>query len=192
MSRVSLRFALPLIGFALLLVVLAIGLLHAPEKGLIPSPLIGKSAPQFTLPTLNDAQHPLSSQALRGHWSLVNVWGTWCSECRAEHAMLLQIKQDGRLPIIGIDWKDDDSDALAWLSQLGNPYQRIGTDHDGSVAIDWGVYGAPESFLVNPDGRVVFKQIGAMTPEVWQREILPRISVTTAPATNGAARAAGA
>lgn len=170
------RFALPLAAFALLLVVLVVGLKHAPQKDIIPSPLIGKAAPQFSLPNLFDRDHPLDANALRGRWSLVNVWGTWCVECRAEHATLLQIKQQGRVPIIGIDWKDDDADALTWLAQLGNPYERIGTDHDGRVAIDWGVYGAPESFLINPSGTVVYKHIGAMTLQVWQQEFLPRIA----------------
>jgi cytochrome c biogenesis protein CcmG/thiol:disulfide interchange protein DsbE len=178
------RSLLPLAGFALLLLVLVVGLRRSPEKGIIPSPLIGKPAPQFTLPNLLDPAHPLSTGELRGRWSLVNVWGTWCFECRAEHSTLLQIKQQGAVPIIGIDWKDEDRDALSWLQQLGNPYERIGTDHDGRVAIDWGVYGAPESFLINPSGTIVYKHIGALTPQVWQREFLPRIGAA-------ASRAAG-
>lgn len=170
------RFVLPLAAFVLLLVVLLVGLKRAPDKNNLPSPLIGKPVPQFTLPNLFDTTQPLSSEALKGHWSLVNVWGTWCVECRAEHAALLQIKQEARVPIIGIDWKDQDEDALTWLAQLGNPYERVGTDHEGRVAIDWGVYGAPESFLINPSGTVVYKHIGAMTSQVWQREFLPRVS----------------
>jgi len=172
------RFVLPLAAFVLLLVVLLVGLKRAPDKNNLPSPLIGKPVPQFTLPNLFDTTQPLSSEALKGHWSLVNVWGTWCVECRAEHAALLQIKQEARVPIIGIDWKDQDEDALTWLAQLGNPYERVGTDHEGRVAIDWGVYGAPESFLINPSGTVVYKHIGAMTSQVWQREFLPRVSAT--------------
>ena len=169
------RFALPLAAFALLLVVLVVGLLHAPEKGIIASPLIGRPAPPFTLPDLLEQPGSLSVQALQGHWSVVNVWGTWCVECRAEHATLLQISHEGRVPIIGIDWKDDDGDARRWLSELGNPYQRVGADREGRVAIDWGVYGAPESFLVNPAGVVVHKHIGALTPQVWQQEFLARL-----------------
>jgi cytochrome c biogenesis protein CcmG/thiol:disulfide interchange protein DsbE len=169
------RYALPLAGFALLLVVLIVGLRHAPEKGLIPSPLIGKPAPQFTLPDLLEPPAALSAQALQGHWTVVNVWGTWCVECRAEHQTLLQMSREGRIPIIGIDWKDDDGDARRWLNELGNPYQRVGADREGRVAIDWGVYAAPETFLVNPAGIVVYKQIGGMTPQVWQREFLARL-----------------
>ncbi len=169
------RFLLPLGAFLLLLVVLIAGLVHAPQKGIIVSPLLGKQAPNFQLPGLLDATQPLQAQALRGHWTLVNVWGTWCVECRAEHQTLLAIKQQGRVPIYGIDWKDDDAQARAWLSELGNPYERVGADREGRVAIDWGVYGAPESFLVNPSGTVVYKHVGAMTPEVWEREFLSRV-----------------
>jgi len=136
----------------------------------------------------------VSAETLKGHWSLVNVWGTWCVECRAEHEVLLQIKQEARVPIIGIDWKDQNEDALSWLAQLGNPYERIGTDNDGRVAIDWGVYGAPESFLISPAGTVVYKHIGAMTEQVWNSEFLPRVNATSgAPAAPaGPANATGA
>jgi cytochrome c biogenesis protein CcmG/thiol:disulfide interchange protein DsbE len=177
MSAVALRyrFALPLGAFLLLLVVLVAGLYHAPEKGIIRSPLLGKPAPQFSLPGLLDESRPLQSQTLRGHWSLVNVWGTWCVECRAEHETLLQIRQQGRVPLYGIDWKDDDGQARTWLTELGNPYERVGADREGRVAIDWGVYGAPESFLVDPSGTVVYKYVGALTAEVWQREFLSRL-----------------
>jgi cytochrome c biogenesis protein CcmG, thiol:disulfide interchange protein DsbE len=169
------RFLLPLGAFALLVVVLIVGLRHAPEKSIIPSPLMGKSAPQFSLHNLFDGQDQVNTGALRGHWTLVNVWGTWCGECRAEHEALLQIKREGQVPIIGIDWKDSDEDAQAWLAQLGNPYESVGTDHDGRVAIDWGVYGAPESFLISPDGKVVEKEVGAITAQIWQQKFLPHL-----------------
>jgi cytochrome c biogenesis protein CcmG/thiol:disulfide interchange protein DsbE len=149
-----------------------------PDKGLIPSPLIGKPAPQFSLPSLYTGAGPVDSARLRGHWSVVNVWGSWCDTCRAEHPTLLAIEQQqqGRVPIIGIDWHDDDADAMSWLGQLGNPYMQVGADRNGQVAIAWGVYGAPESFLVDPRGIVVYKQIGEITPEVWQKEFLARIN----------------
>lgn len=169
------RFVLPLAAFALLLLVLMAGLRHAPEKGIIVSPLLGKAAPQFSLPGLLDASAPLQAQSLRGHWSVLNVWGTWCQECRAEHETLLQIKQQGKVPLYGIDWKDDDAQARAWLSELGNPYERVGADREGRVAIDWGVYGAPETFLINPAGTVVYKHVGALTPQIWQQEFLSRV-----------------
>lgn len=174
------RFLLPLGGFALLVIVLIVGLKHAPDKSIIPSPLIGKSVPQFSLHNLVDGGPPVRDSLLRGRWSLVNVWGTWCFECKAEHQALLLIKREGQVPIIGIDWKDTDPDAQAWLEQLGNPYDCVGTDHDGRVAIDWGVYGAPESFLVSPDGKIVEKQVGAMTAEIWHQKFLPHLQAAGA------------
>lgn len=169
------RFLLPLAVFALLVVVLAIGIRHAPEKDIIPSPLIGKPAPHFALPDLADPAHTLDSSSLTGHWYLFNVWGTWCFECRAEHDTLLEVRKAGLVPLVGLDWKDDDGEARAWLAQLGNPYQVVAVDHNGRAAIDWGVYGAPETFLVNPQGIVVYKYVGPLTHEVWTHDILPRV-----------------
>ena len=177
------RFLWPLAGFALLVVVLIVGLRKAPEKGIIESPLLGKAAPTFEVPALIDSTQRVGTADLKGGWHLLNVWGTWCVECRAEHATLLAIRDEGRVPVIGLDWKDDDAAAIAWLAQLGNPYQQVGADRDGRVAIDWGVYGAPESFLINPDGIVVEKQTGAMTPEIWRTRFLPHLA-----APSGAAR----
>jgi cytochrome c biogenesis protein CcmG/thiol:disulfide interchange protein DsbE len=175
------RFMLPLGVFVLLAAVLAIGIRHSPEKAIIASPLLGKPAPQFSLPSLTDPARAVSSQDLKGHWYLFNVWGTWCAECRAEHEMLLQVRRAGVLPLIGLDWKDDDAQAREWLRQLGDPYQSIAVDRTGHTAIDWGVYGAPETFLVSPQGIVVYKHVGALTEDVWTRQILPR--VTASPAT---------
>ena len=170
------RFLWPLVGFALLAVVFIVGLRNADQKGVIASPLIGKPAPTFAAPDLLDPDARVQTPQLRGGWHLVNVWGTWCVECRAEHAALLAIKQEGRVPIVGLDWKDTDSDAMAWLAQLGNPYERVGTDRDGRIAIDWGVYGAPESFLVDPQGIVRQKRTGAMTRELWEQCFLPHLT----------------
>ena len=170
------RFYVPLGIFVLLAVVLAVGIRHAPDKGIIVSPLLNKAAPQFALPELADPARVVDSAALQGRWYLLNVWGTWCVECRAEHAMLLRIHADGRVPLIGLDWKDEDARAQAWLAQLGNPYERVAVDRDGRAAIDWGVYGAPETFLVNPKGIVVYKHVGALDEATWTREILPRLS----------------
>jgi len=170
------RFLLPLGAFLLLAVVLAVGIWHSPEKGVIASPLLGRPAPQFALPELNHPGRQLRSAELKGRWYLFNVWGTWCGGCREEHQALLQVRRAAVVPIIGLDWKDDDAQALSWLTQLGNPYQSVATDHSGREAIEWGVYGAPETFLVNPQGIVVYKHVGALTPDTWSREILPRVS----------------
>ncbi len=172
------RFLLPLGVFAVLVIVLAFGIYNAPRNGSkeIVSPLLGKAAPEFTLPKLLEAGERYEGKSLVGGWHLVNVWGTWCGECRAEHATLLQIKGEGRVPIVGIDWKDEDAAATAWLSQLGNPYETVVADRDGRVAIDWGVYGAPESFLVDPQGVVIEKQTGPMTMEDWQQKFLPHVT----------------
>jgi cytochrome c biogenesis protein CcmG/thiol:disulfide interchange protein DsbE len=170
------RFLWPLVAFAALAVVMAVGLRNADQKGIIASPLIGKAAPDFEAPNLLEPGGRVSSAQLRGGWHLVNVWGTWCVECRAEHSALLAIRQEGKVPIVGLDWKDADDDAKAWLAQLGNPYQQVGTDRDGRIAIDWGVYGAPESFLVDPSGVVRQKRTGAMTAELWSRCFLPHLA----------------
>lgn len=174
------RFLIPVVAFALLVVVLAIGIKHSPEKGIIPSPLIGKPAPQFSLPNLEDPTHTVSSAALRGRWYLLNVWGSWCGTCREEHPMLLEVRRSGRVRLIGLDWKDDDSQARGYLQQLGDPYEFVAADRDGRTAIDWGVYAAPESFLVNPAGIVVYKCMGELTPEIWEKEILPRLAAAQA------------
>jgi len=185
------RFLLPLGAFILLVVVLIVGLKHAPDKETIKSPLIGKSAPEFNLPKLIDVGQNLDASALRGGWHLVNVWATWCVTCREEHATLLEIQRQGQVPIVGIDWKDEDASALSWLAQLGNPYQVVLADRDGRVAIDFGVYLAPESFLVNPAGIIVEKQYGAMTMDDWQNKFLSHVR-SSAPAGSAAPATAAA
>jgi len=169
------RFILPLGIFALLAIVLAIGIKHSPEKGTIASPLIGKAAPQFTLPVLTDSNRTFRSADLKGRWYVFNVWGTWCGGCREEHTVLLEIRKIAQVPLIGLDWKDEDPQALQWLTELGNPYEVVAADREGRIAIDWGVYGAPETFLVDPQGIVVYKFIGPMTVEAWQTKFVPRL-----------------
>lgn len=180
MSR--LRFIIPLLVFALLVAVLGIGIRQSPDKNIIPSPLIGKPAPAFSLPNLIEPGQRVSTAQFRGHWYLFNIWGTWCVECRVEQPMLLKIKQSGVIPLVGLDWRDDPNDALSYLKQEGDPYETIAVDQDGSEAIMWGAYGAPETFLVNPQGIVVYKYIGPITEEAWQREILPRLPLASTPA----------
>ena len=169
------RFVLPLGIFALLAIVLAIGIKHSPEKGTIPSPLIGKAAPDFTLPVLTDTNRTFRSIDLKGRWYVFNVWGTWCGGCREEHSVLVEISKRSEVPLIGLDWKDEDPQALQYLSELGNPYEVVAADREGRIAIDWGVYGAPETFLVDPQGIVVYKFIGPLTLEAWEAEFVPRL-----------------
>jgi cytochrome c biogenesis protein CcmG, thiol:disulfide interchange protein DsbE len=171
----SARFLVPLGAFALLVVVLGVGIKHSPEVGVIVSPLVGKPAPDWTLPSLGAPTRMVGSKDLQGQWYVLNVWGTWCEACRAEHAMLLQVQRSGQVPIIGIDWNDDDTSAAEWLARLGNPYRAVAVDHDGRAAIAWGVYGAPETFLVNPQGVVVYKQVGELTQDVWRQQFLARL-----------------
>ncbi len=191
------RFLIPLATFVLLAIVLAIGIERSPEKGLIQSPLIGKSAPGFELPALTDPAHRVAAADFAGRWYVFNVWGTWCEGCRAEHPTLLAIAKSGLVPLVGLDWKDDDGVATRFLNELGNPYTAVAADRDGRIAIDWGVYGAPETFLVNDRGIVVHKQIGSLTPEIWQRDFVPLIPrsaavrTTQETLTDGAPRGAG-
>jgi len=171
------RFLIPLGAFVLLVVVLAVGIKNSPDKGTIPSPLIGKPAPVFNLATLTEPKRTMSNAELRGKWYVINIWGTWCVACRQEHSYLLEMKRSGAMPIIGLNWKDNDEKAREWLTQLGDPYDLVAMDYDGSVAIDWGAYGAPETFLVNPEGIVIKKRVGVMTPEVWN-DFLSHLSAT--------------
>lgn len=168
------RFLLPGLLFAVLVAIFAVGLQRDP--GLVPSPLIGRQAPAFSLPVLDDATRTLTNQDLRGHVSLVNIWGTWCAGCRQEHDVLLTLASEGGVRIYGINWKDDPDLARDWLARLGNPYVSVGVDLDGRVAIDWGVYGAPETFLIGPDGTVLYKHIAPLTMDVWRSEFAPRIA----------------
>lgn len=170
------RFLVPLGVFAALVVVLAVGINHSRSVGVLQSPLVGHQIPDWELPTLTDPAKTLGSRQLKGQWYVLNYWGTWCYACRAEHSTLLQAQRDARVQIIGIDWKDENpADALAFLSQLGNPYSQVVTDRTGNTAIDLGIAAAPESFLVNPDGVIVYKEPGVITPQSWQRQFLARL-----------------
>jgi len=153
------------------------------DPNVLPSPLIGKPAPSIALTDVMDPTRPVNNSEFKGQVYIVNVWGTWCQACREEHEALLEIAQQKVVPIIGLVYQDQRDKAKQWLEQLGNPYTAVAFDTDGRTAIDWGVYGAPETFLVDSRGRIVYKFISPMTPEVWQREFLPRIA---------AARGAGA
>lgn len=165
----------PILLFALLGILLAVGLKIADHKTDLPSPLIGKMIPEFSLPLLGQEEVIITHNDLIGEPFLLNVWASWCVTCRVEHPFIEQLAKSGKLRVIGLNYRDEESDALAWLRQFGNPYAMNIADLPGRTAIDFGVYAAPESFLVDPTGRIVFKQIGAVTPEVIENEILPRV-----------------
>lgn len=167
------RYLIPLVLFLGLVVFLAIGLTRDPHE--VPSPLINQPAPTFTLAQLADPSKTFSAEEMRGKVWLLNVWATWCFVCREEHPMLLEIQRSGAVPIYGLDSKDKREDALAWLQELGDPYVLSVSDFDGRVGIDYGVYGAPETFLIDKNGVIRFKRIGPITPDVWQKQILPLV-----------------
>lgn len=167
------RYLLPLAGLAILVAFFFYGLQRQP--GDIPSPLIGKPAPSFSLPSVDNPGRNVSNADYRGHMYVLNVWGTWCVGCRDEHAALVAIARTNAVPIVGLNWKDERPLAIQWLKELGNPYTACAFDVDGRAAIDWGVYGAPETFLVDANGIVIHKHIAPLTEEIWQRDFLPRI-----------------
>ncbi len=168
------RYLLPLIGVVVLIPILILGLNSDPSE--LPSQFIGKPAPEFDLPTLRDAQQRISTADLKGQVSVVNIWATWCVGCRAEHEFLMQLFRENSIPIYAINWRDNRTDAMNWLAQLGDPYVASGFDEDGRVGIDWGVYGAPETFLINADGQVVYRFTGPLNNVLWEQEFLSRIA----------------
>jgi cytochrome c biogenesis protein CcmG/thiol:disulfide interchange protein DsbE len=164
---------LPLLLFAVIGAFLAVGLRLDPRE--VPSPLIGKPVPQFSLLPVRGRTLGLATADLKGQVSLVNVFASWCVACREEHSLLLQIQREGVVPIHGLNYKDQPADAERWLDDMGDPYARTGADIDGRVAIDWGVYGVPETFVVDREGTIRYKQIGPITPAVWNQTMLPLI-----------------
>ena len=168
----SKRF-LPLIIFVVMLGFLAVGLGLNPRE--VPSPLINKPAPTFTLPTLASPDKTFSPQDLRGKVWLLNVWASWCVACRIEHPVLVDLAKTGVVPIYGLNYKDKRDDAIRWLGNFGNPYQQSLSDTEGLVGIDFGVYGVPETFVIDKAGVIRLKHIGPVTPEALQNTILPLI-----------------
>jgi cytochrome c biogenesis protein CcmG/thiol:disulfide interchange protein DsbE len=165
---------IPLAAFGGFVVVLAIGLTLNPRE--IPSPLVGKPVPRFHLPPVQGRTLGLASADLKGDVSLVNVFASWCVACKDEHPVFMQMKREGVVPIHGIDYKDRPEDAAKWLDDLGDPYTRTGADIDGRVAIDWGVYGVPETFVIGRDGRIAYKHIGPVTPKFVEETLKPLIA----------------
>jgi len=167
------RYLIPLILFGVLVAFLAIGLGRDPHE--VPSPLINKAAPSFKLAQLKDPTKSFTAEEMRGRVWLLNVWASWCISCRDEHPLLIEYARTGAVPIYGLNYKDRPEDALGWLQELGDPYVLSVSDLDGRVGIDYGVYGAPETYLIDQRGVIRFKQIGAVTPDVWTKNILPLV-----------------
>ena len=168
------RYLAPLLAFAILILVFIVGLTRDPRE--LPSPFLLKPAPGFELPSLREPERRVGSADYRDRIALVNVWATWCVGCRQEHDYLMQLDARDSIDIYGINWRDNRPDALRWLQQFGDPYVFSAFDMDGRVGIDWGVYGAPETFLIGADGVVLHKHLGPLDESIWQRDFVPLIS----------------
>jgi len=169
----KLRFLIPLALFIVLAGFLLRGLFLNPRE--VPSPLINKPAPQFTLAQLAQPGQSFGPQDMRGQVWLLNVWASWCVACRQEHPLLVELSKRKAVPIVGLNYKDKPDAASGWLAQFGNPYDLSVKDIDGRVGIDYGVYGVPETFLIDKAGVIRFKQIGPITEEVWTKKMQPLI-----------------
>ncbi|MDE2310333.1 MAG: DsbE family thiol:disulfide interchange protein [Betaproteobacteria bacterium] len=167
------RFLLPLVVFIVLVLFLGIGLNLKPRE--VPSPLIDKPAPAFRVPQLHEEAKTIAPEEMRGKVWLLNVWASWCVSCREEHPLLVEFARQNLVPIYGLNYKDKREDALAWLVEGGNPYVVSAYDRDGNVGIDWGVYGVPETFVIDKLGIIRYKQIGPVTPEALRDKIIPLV-----------------
>jgi cytochrome c biogenesis protein CcmG, thiol:disulfide interchange protein DsbE len=161
-------YLIPIAVLAVLIVMFAVGLTRDPSK--IPSPLIGKPAPAFDLPTPEGGR--LTLESLRGQPAVVNFWASWCTPCLQEHPLLMELAHSG-VKIVGMNYKNEPDDAAQWLARHGNPFGLIARDADGRVGLDWGVYGVPETFVLDAAGVIRHKHIGALTREAWQADIAP-------------------
>jgi len=165
------RYLLPLGIFIVLVIFLGIGLKLDPHE--VPSPLIGKPAPQFNLPQLHAPEKSFSPEQMKGKVWLLNVWASWCVSCRQEHVYLTEFARTGVVEVVGLDYKDEPQDGKKWLSQLGNPYVLSITDLEGTAGLDWGVYGVPETFVIDKKGLIRHKQTGPVGPVILETVILP-------------------
>jgi cytochrome c biogenesis protein CcmG/thiol:disulfide interchange protein DsbE len=168
---IQLLALLPVVVFAFLGAALYWGLWNSDDR--LPSTLIGKPVPEFALPPIDGRQDGLSSADLRGEVSIVNFWASWCAPCRIEMPLLVELAETGTVPIHGINYKDDPERALAFLKEVGDPYTRIGAERSGRVAIDWGVYGLPETFVIDAEGRIAYKHVGPFDRRTLEKDILP-------------------
>lgn len=168
-----LKYLIPLALFLVLVVFLAIGLTRNPQE--LPSALIDKPAPTFRLPQLKAPEKTFSAEDMRGKVWMLNVWASWCVACREEHPYLFEYQKSGVVPIYGLNYKDRREDALGWLGELGDPYRLSAVDLEGRVGIDYGVYGAPESYIIDKSGTIRLKHVGPVMPDVWEKKILPLV-----------------
>lgn len=171
----KIKFAIPFIILFSLIGLLTWELFYAKAANELPSALVGEEVPPFKLPNLFPSQPDFNKASLYGRVSLLNVWATWCFACENEHDMLMKIKNEYHIPIFSIDYKDNTHDAINWLNKHGNPYVLIGDDQNGDVAIDFGVYGTPETFVINAQGKIIYRHIGAITQAVWDETLYPLI-----------------
>lgn len=170
------RYLAPLAVFVVMVLMFIKGLDPSRDLNELPSPFLGKPAPSIDLPSLENPGGRLDSRDYAGDVALVNVWATWCVGCRQEHEFLMELSKTGTLPIYGINWRDRREEALAWLASLGDPYVVSGFDADGRTGIDWGVYGAPETFLIGKNGNVLHKHLGPLSRGVWEQDFMPLIN----------------
>ncbi len=170
----GLKYLVPLGIFIALVVFLGVGLTLDPRE--VPSPFIGKPAPAFKLERLHEPQASFSPEEMKGKVWLLNVWASWCVSCRVEHPVLNEMTRQGLVPIVGLNYKDARNDATKWLAQHGNPYALSVWDITGKVGIDYGVYGAPETFVIDKQGVIRYKQIGPITPEVLEKKLKPLLA----------------
>lgn len=167
------RYLLPLSLFIVLAAFLAVGLNLNPRE--VPSPLIDKPAPAFRVPQLHAADQTIGPEDFKGKVWLLNVWASWCVSCRVEHPHLIELSRRNIVPIVGLDYKDTRDAGLGWLNQFGDPYLMSAFDADGRIGIDYGVYGVPETFLIDREGIIRYKHIGPLTPEAIENKILPKV-----------------
>jgi cytochrome c biogenesis protein CcmG/thiol:disulfide interchange protein DsbE len=168
------KLLIPLAIFLVIAVFLGVGLTRDPRK--LPSTMIDKPAPQFTLKQVSEPAKTFSPADMKGQVWMLNVWASWCTACRVEHPLLVEISNSKIVPLIGLDYKDKPEDAVKFLAQQGNPYNLSALDLEGRVGIDYGVYGVPETFIIDKNGRIRHKHVGPITPESLQKEILPIIA----------------
>lgn len=167
------KYLIPLGVFVVLVVFLGIGLTRDPRE--IPSPFINKPAPDFALPVLLHPDQQIAEQDMKGKVWLLNVWASWCVSCRDEHPLLVEYSHENVVPIYGLNYKDEPAAAIQWLNDNGNPYTASVVDKDGMVGINYGVYGVPETFVIDKQGIIRYKQIGPVTPDAWENTILPLV-----------------